>query len=135
MYSAANSTGIFSVASFSLFILSASIGLTGLNKEIWNFFIPSSPSLAITSDTLPKSLETLYASSICFLYSFFPVNPIASASITVFSAIPKRKVPNKIFNTNFASNGVASFSRLEMYFIFKSWEPLPSKFAILNKVS
>jgi len=33
------------------------------------------------------------------------------------------------------SDGVASFSKLEMCFIFKSCEPLPSNFAILNKVS
>jgi hypothetical protein len=63
------------------------------------------------------------------------VKAIASASITVFSAIPKRNVPNKIFTKNFASTGVASFSKLEMYFAFKSCEPLPSNLAILNNVS
>ena len=60
---------------------------------------------------------------------------MASASMTVFSAIPKRNTPNKIFKINFPSVGVASFSKLDMYFIFKSCEPLPSKFAILTKVS
>ncbi len=106
-----------------------------MNNEILNFFISSIPSVAITKETLPKSLETLYAFSISSLFSFFPVKAIASASITVFSATPKRNVPNKIFITNFASTGVASFSILEMYFIFKSCEPLPSNFAILNSVS
>ena len=111
------------------------MGRIGLNNEILNFFISSIPSVATIRDTFPKSLETLYAFSICTLFSFFPVNAMASASITVFSAIPKRNVPNKIFNTNFASNGVASFSKLAICFIFKSCEPLPFNFAILNKVS
>ena len=35
----------------------------GLNNEILNFIISSIPSVASTSDTLPKSLETLYAFS------------------------------------------------------------------------
>ncbi|KEQ55914.1 hypothetical protein AAA799N04_01681 [Marine Group I thaumarchaeote SCGC AAA799-N04] len=97
MYSAANSLPIFSIASSSLFTLSASIGLIGLNKIISNFSIPSRPFVAIVSATFPKSLDTLYAYSKVFLLSLFPENAIANASIIVFSAMPNLKEPNKIF--------------------------------------
>ena len=97
LYSAAKLLPIFSIASSSLFTLSASIGLIGLNKITSNFLIPSMPLVAIVSATLPKSLETLYACCKIFLLSLFPENAIANASITVFSAIPNLKDPNKIF--------------------------------------
>ena len=135
LYSAANSSPNFSAASSSLFTLSASIGLIGLNKIISNSSIPLSPFVAIVSATLPKSLDTLYANCNSFLFSLFFVNVIASASITVFSATPSLNVPSKIFRINFASVGLASFNRLEMYFIFMSCERAPSSLAILNSVS
>ena len=120
MYSAANSFPNFSAASSSLFTLSANIGLIGLNKVISNSSIPLRPLVEIVSATFPKSLDTLYACCNIFLFSLFPENVIASASITVFSATPNLRVPSKIFKMNFASNGLASFSRLEIYFIFMS---------------
>ena len=59
--------------------------------------------MAIVSATFPKSLETLYAFSKIFLFSFDFVNAMASASITVFSAIPSLSVPSKIFRMKLAS--------------------------------
>ena len=135
LYSAANSFPNFSTASLSLFILSANIGLIGSNIVISNSSIPLSPFAAIVSATFPKSFETLYACCKIFLFSLLPENAIANASITVFSATPSLRVPSNIFKTYFASSGLASFSKLEMYFIFISCDRAPPRFAILNNVS
>ncbi len=106
-----------------------------MNKLILNFSIPSIPSVAIVSATFPKSLETLYAFCNNFLFSLSPEYAIANASITVFSAIPSLSVPSKIFKIKLASNGFASFNKLDIYLIFISCDLIPSNFAILNNVS
>ena len=120
LYSAANSFPIFSIASASLFTLSANIGLMGLNNVILNFSIPSRPFVAAVSATFPRSLDTLYAYCNFFLLSLSPVNAIAKASITVFSATPNRSVPSNNFVTNFTSVGLDLFHKLEIKFIFLS---------------